>query len=132
MSTTAEAALADSIVSDAETTQIDDRQEDPSNIVYNVVLCFLWNKILKLARLKEPNIHCFREMVLWLRMFLSAEGRDNLRPSIHNVEDILFVLHKHPAELPTLSKKEATLHRHHSSSIRRSRGDWPACCVPSF
>ena len=45
MATTAEAAMADSIVSDAETTEIDDRQEEPSNVVCDAVLCFLWNKM---------------------------------------------------------------------------------------
>ena len=45
MATTAKPALADSIVSDAETTEIDDRQEEPSNIVCNSVLCYFWNKM---------------------------------------------------------------------------------------
>ena len=35
-----------SIVSDAETTEIDgDRQEEPSNIVCDAILCFLWNNM---------------------------------------------------------------------------------------
>ena len=117
MATTAEAAMADSIVSDAETTEIDDRQEEPSNVVCDAVLCFLWNKmdlivhdtLIKLTcdYFETSAIETAKNTLFQSNAVAASDvpfrRRKGQLKSKHNVEDILFVLHKHPAGLPAFA-----------------------------
>ena len=117
MATTAEPALADSIVSDAETTQIDDRQEEPSNVVCDAVLCFLWNKmdlivhdtLIKLTcdYFETSAIETAKNTLFQSNAVAASDDPFRRRKghfkSKHNVEDILFALHKHPAGLPAFA-----------------------------
>ena len=118
MATTAEPALTDSIVSVAETPEIDrDRQEEPSNIVCNAVLCFLRNKMDVIVHDTLIQLTCnyFETSEIEIAKHTLFQGnavaasvvpfrrRKGQFKTKLNVEDILFVLHKHPVGLPAFA-----------------------------
>ena len=124
MATTAEPAMAGSLASEAETAETaetaeneGDLWEEQCNIVCNAVLCFLWNKMDLIVHDTLIKLTCdyFEASVIETAKRTLFEGnavaasdvpfrrRKGQFKNKHNVEDILFVLHKHPAGLPAFA-----------------------------
>ena len=122
MATTAEPAMTGSLASDAETAKTPghegDLQEEQCNIVCNaVLLCFLWNNMDLIVHDTLIKLTCdyFEASVIETAKRTLFEGnavaasdvpfcrRKGQFKNKHNVEDILFVLHKHPVGLPAFA-----------------------------